>query len=219
MLVVGFGDSITEAKYLPIQDHFLYRIGEAFGCKTINSGIAGDTTAKALVRLPRDVLRYRPDVCIFQFGMNDHVMKAPGTPHVRLVEFQNNLRTLADEVRAIRCNPVFCTVHPVIAGNAEQYYYRRHPEAWYRPLSVLGWIDAYNRAIRETAAETGAVLADIALHWQRRLDDGARLTSALRSLENGASDDGVHLTVQGYEWYAECLLEAFRRFPADMEAK
>ena len=37
----------------------------------VNAGVNGDSAAGGLARLDRDVLRFRPDLCVVNFGLND----------------------------------------------------------------------------------------------------------------------------------------------------
>lgn len=208
MLVIGFGDSITEAKNTATEAHFLYHIQQVFHADTINAGVRGNTTDTALRRVHEDVLRHHPDVCIVQFGLNDSVMTAPRAPAVPLPEFRNNLRTIVRALKSATCNAIVCTMHPIIPGDAETYYYRRHPAEWYEPLGVQKVMDQYNQAIRDLATDTNVVLADVARHWDHYLHTGGKLNDALVSLDNSQMDDGVHLTPLGYELYTQCILAA-----------
>jgi lysophospholipase L1-like esterase len=210
--IIGFGDSITAGGNVREEDKFLSRIAAAFGCKTMNAGVSGGTSAQGVKRLEQDVLGHKPDICIVAFGMNDHVHVASGRPRVPLPEFRQNLTYLCDCMKSVGIVPILCTVHPIIEGDENSYYYKRHPQEWYmNPAGAQAWIDMYNREIREVAHTAAASLADIALHWQRELDRGGQLADLLGTIDNSGKDDGVHPTAAGQKLYADCLTELIIR--------
>lgn len=76
--IVAFGDSITQVNHTTLgglnwTGYLSMGLYEIFpkGFTIINSGIGGDSMAKGLARLDRDVLRFNPDIVILSFGMND----------------------------------------------------------------------------------------------------------------------------------------------------
>lgn len=206
MKLAAFGDSITAGQYVAEQDTYLFKLQARFGCEAINAGVPGNTTAQGLARFERDVLSHRHDVCIVAFGMNDHVHTAMDTAKVPPELFRNNLITIIERLRSEQIVPVLCTVSPIIEGDAERYYYRRHPEEWYRnPQGAQAWIDLYNNVIRNVASSLGVPLADVARYWERYLMQGGSLEDLLRTEENSGTDDGVHPTPAGLDLFAECI--------------
>jgi len=207
MFVIGFGDSITAGVHLPKEDSYLARLGSKLLCRTFNSGVPGQTTQEALQRLEEDVLARRPNLCIIQFGMNDHVAAFPQMPKVPLPQFRDHLIQMVHALSDYGIAPVLCTVHPIIEGSAEAYYYARHPREWYAPSGAQAWIDRYNEAIREAAKLCDCALADIDLYWKRQIENGVELCDLLRTTENSGADDGVHPTPLGHRLYADCIAD------------
>ncbi|WP_442601891.1 SGNH/GDSL hydrolase family protein [Paenibacillus sp. KN14-4R] len=211
MLILGFGDSITSGVYLPVEDTYLYKLGQRFGCGTYNAGVPGNNTTQGLARIQTDVIVREPDLTIIEFGMNDHYATALNTHLVDKITFRHNLRQMVSQLCEIDCTPILCTISPIITGDATQYYYNRHPEAWYQhPLGAQAWLDEYSEIIRETAVELNVPLADIARKWAEYLAAGGTLTGpegVLRNLDNAGVDDGVHPTAKGHDLYADCIIE------------
>ncbi|OUS70801.1 hypothetical protein B1748_27840 [Paenibacillus sp. MY03] len=206
MKLAAFGDSITAGQYIAESDTYIYKLAKRFQCEAINAGVPGNTTGQGLARFDNDVLAKRPDICIVAFGMNDHVMEEDGVAKTPLAEFRSNLATIIDKLRAAEAVPVLCTINPIIEGDADSYYYRRHPMGWYRnPDSAQGWIDVYNEAIIEQAASLGVALADVARCWQTYIQQGGALGDLLRTVENSGTDDGVHPTAAGQALLAACI--------------
>lgn len=215
MKLAAFGDSITAGQYLNESDTYWRKLADRFGFEPIGAGVPGNTTGQGLERIERDVLAKRPDICIIAFGMNDHVHVAPESAKTPLPRFRDNLTRIVELMREADIDPLLCTIHPIIEGDAEKYYYNRHPREFYRnPDGAQAWIDAYNEQIRRTAAELEVPLADVALEWRRHLGAGGSLQKLLRTTENSGTDDGVHPTAAGQDLYAACIGEALsRKFP------
>ena len=71
-VVVFFGDSITHAGHYHEYISNFYRTRYPDRCiRFVNSGIGGDTAARAFSRIPEDVAEYKPTHVTFHFGMND----------------------------------------------------------------------------------------------------------------------------------------------------
>jgi len=151
--VVAFGDSITVGYGRPNQHKSGRATPARFDLNLINAGVSGNTSSQGLA--PHDGgcgLRRNPDFVIINFGMNDHVLTAPGNRKVSTNTFQSNLITMIDTVRAANAIPILVTVNYIIEGDATQYYYHRHPAAYY--TSVGGaqvWLDSYIQIVRDVA--------------------------------------------------------------------
>lgn len=208
MLLIGFGDSITAGVFMEPEDSYLNRLKRSCGIEIVNAGVPGNTTTQALLRMQEDVLNRQPDFCTVQFGMNDHYAVGLNQPNVPRDVFRSNLEQIVHALKAINCEPILCTIHPIIEGTDTTYYYSRHPRAWYEsPPGVQAWIDSYNEIIRAVATQTDTRLADVAERWERELCAGRQLEELLLTLENSGRDDGVHPTVLGHALYAECIGE------------
>ena len=62
--VVCFGDSITTRGY-PAE------LAALLNVEAINAGVGGNSTAKGLKRITKDVLQKSPDIVVIFFGTND----------------------------------------------------------------------------------------------------------------------------------------------------
>lgn len=206
MKIVCFGDSITAGHNVAENERFVNLLADRFGCTVINAGVPGNTTGQGLARFESDVLAHRPELCVIAFGMNDHVQRELGVAKTPLSDFHANLTRIVEGLREVNAVPVLCTINPIIEGDDEHYYYRRHPQAWYRdPDGAQAWIDLYNDTIRERAAALDVALADVDKHWRQALEKGERLEQLLRSIENGGVDDGVHPAPEGQALFAACI--------------
>ncbi|TMV52687.1 hypothetical protein FE783_00375 [Paenibacillus mesophilus] len=209
MKLACFGDSITAGQYLSDADTYARKLADRFQCEVINAGVPGNTTGQGLARFERDVLGHRPELCVIAFGMNDHVNKEPGVAKTPIADFRANLTQIIDRLRSENIIPVLCTANPIIEGDADSYYYHRHPKEWYRnPDGAQAWIDLYNEEIRALAGSLGVTLADVALKWRQYTEQGGQLSDLLRTVENSGTDDGVHPTAAGQDLFASCIGDA-----------
>lgn len=200
--VVAFGDSLTYKSPKLRWPHWLDLLTETFRWHLVNSGVPGNTTAKAMERIQADVLDHRPDLVLVSFGMNDHVMHGKNKPQVGLPQFSQHLAAMADNIRKVGAEPVFVTTHAIVEGSAgekENYYYNRHDPAFYADVGgALAWLDNYMEAVRTVGSEMGVRVADVRKESDKT--DSRQLTT-----------DGVHLSEIGHLVYNKVvsdLLEA-----------
>ena len=75
--IICFGDSITEGHRLRRINSYPYQLGLLLGKEVVNTGISGETSSEALLRLKKDVLERKPRLVIVQFGGNDPYRQIP----------------------------------------------------------------------------------------------------------------------------------------------
>ena len=73
----------------------------------INAGVAGDTSAKALARLEREVLAQSPDTVLVMFGAEDALQG------METKAFRENLKKIVDGIAARNACPVLMTPTPI----------------------------------------------------------------------------------------------------------
>ena len=199
---VALGDSITYGYGVPAETNWVKQLQARFNLDMINAGVSGNTSSQGLARLQSDVLVAQPDFVIINFGMNDHVMTSLDHPQVSQATFRSNLSLMIDQVRRINAIPILVTVNYLIEGDASQYYYNRHPAAYYANVGgAQAWLDSYLQIVRELAAEKNVDLVDV-----RAACHEYDCYQFLRSLANGAAmDDGVHPYLLGSNVYAQLI--------------
>ncbi len=123
--IVGFGNSITEAKtqmpdenkrWLKILDRKLSYFYPNYSFTVINSGIGGNSAREAMARFDKDVLMYNPNYVLLELGGNNN---DPGRPERRVLpnEFMDHLSHFKDslpektKVIVITFPPVFYDLH------------------------------------------------------------------------------------------------------------
>jgi len=126
--VICFGDSLTYGTGAVPNKSYPAQLAEMIGQPVINAGRPGDTTARALQRLERDVLSKAPRIVLITLGGND--MKNG-------VDKKTAFKNLREIVEAIQAREAL-----VIVGG----------------VKVLFWDRGYENEYEKLAAETGALL-------------------------------------------------------------
>jgi acyl-CoA thioesterase I len=183
MKVVCIGNSIVKG--------FPHRQGQSFpsvlrertGWQVINKGVNGDTTAMVLQRFPKDVLEHQPDKVVILTGANDFIYQTASP-----AEAMNNMELMIDMAREKRIEPVLMTplqcdpsqaAREWMAGESVDYQLVNEK---LRELSML---------IRLTSKVRGCALVDLELKYKGF----------------GKYIDGLHPTVEGQAWIAQCITE------------
>ncbi len=208
MLLVAFGDSITAGVYVNVEEAFPSLIKKSTSLEVVAAGVPGNNTDQGKQRLPNDVISYQPDLVLIEFGMNDHYLVDFGNYNISPVKFKENLEQMILKSREKGAKPFLINIQPVIEGDERDYYYSRHPVAYYEPLGgVNGVIDYYNKIILELALNTNTPLIDINKAFreaEKTLE--LTLTDLISTKENSGRSDGVHPTPKGHLIYAETIL-------------
>jgi lysophospholipase L1-like esterase len=122
--IVALGDSNTELtwhtagrlNWVGLLQEALFEKHGANLATVINAGRCGDTAAAAVTRLDRDVTRFRPDLVIVAFSMNDAFQGKAG-----LAAFSEGIRRIVGELREkCACEVLLRTTNPVVAMNAPE---------------------------------------------------------------------------------------------------
>jgi acyl-CoA thioesterase I len=82
----------------------------------INAGVSGDTAAKGLARVKKDVLSKNPRIVIIELGGNDDMQKIP------LATTKNNLQKIIDMVNDGRRKIYICKFYPWTDEQYEKTY-------------------------------------------------------------------------------------------------
>lgn len=181
--LVALGDSLTA------MGSWSKLVAEELNMVLVNSGIGGDTSADALARFERDVVKKNPDFVLIGLGTNDFVREGQGNtkPKVSLEDYRANLQTMIDGVKALDAVPILITAPYVQEG-------AYGPASNYEDAGGLNpALDAYIEVVRALAKENGIGLIDI-----HKICDDYALNEFLIS-------DGVHLADTGNRVYADAI--------------
>lgn len=218
--VVFLGDSVTHGcfevsfdgeKYHPVFDEehsytaifrrMVKTLYPATQLNIVNSGISGNTAAKGLERLSRDVLAYHPDLVVVCFGLNDCTAGLDG-----IDTYARNMREIVERVKASGAEVIVMT--PSATTDSVHYLLptarEREDAGHLAALTREGVVDAYMDAARAVAAECEVALVDCYAIWKKFAAAGVEINEILSNKINHPTRE-LHL-VFAYE----LLREVFR---------
>lgn len=204
--VVAFGDSTTATRgNLNIYANRLETDFEArnIDAHVVNAGVPGNHTQDARLRFEQDVLAYRPDVSIIQFGINDaaiDVWKTPPatTPRVDLKQYEENLEHFVTVLKAQGSQIILMTPNPLrwVPQMLELY-----GQAPYQPLDEDGLnviLTDYAETLRNVAQRHNVPLVDV---YQAFEDYGDQAGQSVNDLLL----DGLHPNDAGHQLIGQLL--------------
>ena len=200
-LIVCFGDSLTAGYQSPTPDRPQRRdtpygefLQERLGPRAtvVVSGVCGELTGEMVARFSRDVIAKQPASVIILGGTND--LGCQFSP----AEVLHNLRTMYDRALAEKVRPIAVTVPSIrIPGDVGTGEGR-------------AWLEEHIRRRREL----NAMIQRVCLEKQLSCVDlfAATLEGDSGLLAQPYSNDGLHLSTDGYRRLAELLYaEVFSR--------
>ncbi|WP_447972547.1 SGNH/GDSL hydrolase family protein [Nitrospira sp. Kam-Ns4a] len=193
-LIVCFGDSLTAGYQAPTLDcpsvretpyGVFLRERLAGAARVAVSGVCGEVTADMAARFGADALAAKPAFVIILGGTNDlGWWLAPR-------DILQNLVAMYEQALAAGTQPIAVTVPSIRIGGEPGTPAER---AWEQAL--IAPREALNRMIAEFCAGRGLACVDL---FQATLEPGTR------RLARAYSNDGLHLTTDGYRRFADLL--------------
>lgn len=93
-IILAFGDSLTEGVGAPDGAGYPAQLARLTGRTVVNAGVAGETTADGLARLPETIETHAPALMILLMGGNDVLRNQD------LAEAKRNLAQMIEQARA-----------------------------------------------------------------------------------------------------------------------
>jgi len=103
-VIVCFGNSITYGVGAEHEESYPALLSNMINRSVVNSGVAGDTTRDAYLRLEEDVLVHEPYCVIIELGANDFLQKFP---HEQTIK---NLEAIIQKIQSVGSMVVLCDV-------------------------------------------------------------------------------------------------------------
>jgi acyl-CoA thioesterase-1 len=118
-VLVAFGDSLTAGTGASPGNDYPSQLGRRLNTLVVNCGVGGDTSARALARLDKEVLPLNPDIVIVILGGNDLLHGVPQR------EAERNLSTIIERLQACGAVVVLGEIRGVpLAGDYGSMYRR-----------------------------------------------------------------------------------------------
>jgi len=159
----------------------------------INSGIGGDSAAGGLARIERDVLRFMPDMCVVNFGLND--------VNGELDKYTRSLDGIFKALKEHNILTVFMTCNMLNTRVIEELV-SPHYLAYANKTAEMqnsGKLERYLDAAKTVAYRNGAMICDAHRRWLDMHKSGLDVSMMLA---NGIN----HPTRELHGLFAGCLL-------------
>ena len=151
----------------------------------INAGISGDSAANGADRLERDVLRFRPDLTVVCFGLNDCVR---GPEYAE--EYGQSLRCIFRKLLESGSEVIYMT--PNMMNTCVDRDHIKEPilidmAEYCMKMQTEGVVDAYLEQGKQAAEEYGVPVCDVYEKWKTLNRCGADITGLLANRINHPS--------------------------------
>lgn len=197
--IVFLGDSVTEGcfglyptdygfdTYRSPEDGYVKKAEKilcakygAENIKIINSGVSGDSTAKAALRVENDVYAHQPDIVVVATGLND-IFKPIGSTRENYDVLISSVKKCGAKIIVMTPNMMNTYVHPETVPCAMKV------AATTAERQNDGTLDKIVEVERETAKKYGASVCDVYLYWKKLYSQGRDVTVMLENLINHPS--------------------------------
>jgi lysophospholipase L1-like esterase len=211
--IVCFGDSVTFGWNIRYDLSYPYLLGKNLVGKypevrVINCGVGGNTVTDALARIEKDVLSYKPDLVIINFGLNDGMLKkqAGNTlpaaeslyfkkdstyffPQVNISDFDERYRQIMNLLKANNISVIVLGMSPVndnFPAGQQADFQKKQKDIYL----------VYNERIRKIAAENTLDFLNI---WE--------IFSSQNAQDEYLQPDGIHPSEAGQELISESVFK------------
>ncbi|MFT4412857.1 SGNH/GDSL hydrolase family protein [Fredinandcohnia humi] len=213
MKIVCFGDSLTrgvsfvKGRMRILKENYpaflqeLVSSNKGENLSILNKGVFNDNSDLLLSRLDKDVLHENPDYVIINVGGNDcnfhwdEVASRPDEEHqpiVPLDRYIENIKQIIQQIRESNITPVLMTLPPLDPVRYYKLLAERYGSSISHWISLQGgiehWHGLYNRSLSTLAEQLEVCKIDV----RTALKQSGDLLYLI-------SDDGIHLTSEGYK--------------------
>ncbi len=217
-LIAFLGDELTDTP-TPSQTESFPMLVETFlsakhgdlKIRTLNAGWEGDTAARALLRLQRDVLVHKPDVVVICLGLNDPEYQPVSDD--RLAAYRAALKAIIEQCQAAGARVWVITPPSVDEALGRKVRARRNGEPAIGDLAAV----QYNQVLARYAAaamEVAAAAKVGAVDWF-----GLSMATRQAHASNPAfalSSNGLNMLPRTHALVAAALLEAWGARPIEV---
>ncbi|WP_044022283.1 SGNH/GDSL hydrolase family protein [Bacillus sp. SG-1] len=228
MKIVCFGDSLTrgvsyvKGRLRIVKENYPNILQQLFSennkeVSVVNKGVFNDNSELLLNRLEKDVIKERPNYVIIEIGGNDcnfnwhEVAEKPWEKHQAIVpmnQYLDNLKAIITNIKQHDIIPVVATLPPLDPVRYYKNISEKYSPAISHWISEVGGIDywhgLYNRNLNKLTEEYNILKVDV--------------RSALKkagNLMDFISDDGIHLTEEGYKILSQEIYRNIEKWSAE----
>jgi len=183
--IAAIGDSLTAGwmvrkGYIDFFREMLQARYPETRIRMLAKGVPGDTADSGAYRLKWDVLEYRPDCILIQYGINDAYLGFTAG------QFKRYIREMIEGIKADPNADIVLVTSSYLGSNEEN-----------------GFVAEFYQTLVELGTEYGAAVALTHQYWKDKMDEGEVDFLSL------VQYDMVHPTELGYRLMAEALMKLF----------
>ena len=183
--ISALGDSLTAGwmvrkGYIDYFKELLQQKYPGAPVRIVARGVPGDTADSGAYRLQWDILEYRPDCVLIQYGINDAFMG------FTTGQFGNYIRRIIEGIKADSGADIVLLTSSFLGSNEEN-----------------GLVEEYYRQLVDLGTEYGLGVSLTHRYWKEKIDEGEADFLSL------VQYDMVHPTELGYRLMAEALMTLF----------
>ncbi len=218
MKIVCFGDSLTRGvSFVKGRMRILKENYPAFlqqfasdHITVINKGVFNDNSDLLLSRVEKDVIDEHPDYVIINIGGNDcnfkwdEVAKNPEDEHQPIVpieRYMENLKKLIQRIQETNSIPILMTLPPLDPVRYYKLLAQTYGSSISHWISLQGgiehWHGLYNRSLNSLAEQLNVLKIDVRTAMKHA-----------GNLNDFISDDGIHLTGEGYKTMSSAIFSS-----------
>jgi lysophospholipase L1-like esterase len=133
----------------------------------IYGGINGDNATRGLGRVQRDICRFKPDLTIFSFGLNDSNFGLEN-----LEKYKESLKGIIDALRACGSEMIFMTPNMVADQVSEEINDADLRAIYKSSVDIMNvTFEKYIDAARAVCAENNVTVCDCTAIWKKLKDN------------------------------------------------
>ncbi|MCX7704700.1 MAG: SGNH/GDSL hydrolase family protein [bacterium] len=199
--VVLFGDSMSWSpgvamgeRYADfIEEKLSNKFGENWIVDVAACGDGGNTAQEGFGRLERDCISYQPHIVVLSFGANDSI-RAPDRE-----QFKTFYRKIINEIKQNATKHIILETIPTLDQN--RHSQKDNPKALFYG-GLENYLEFFSHSfIREVAKNEDLILYDRFKIYHQEIEKNPSLREKL------IQKDGVHLTKEGNEFFAQHLIK------------
>ena len=217
-VVIGFlGDSVThgcfeiyrsgaeaiETEYRSYDAYhnklkgMLETVNPSVTINVLNAGISGDRALGGLERIERDIIAYKPDLCVVCYGLND-----VNAGIDKIDEYASALDGIFKKLKTADIETIFMTPN-MMATYVSSDVYDEKIILTIKNISehqINGDMEAYMERAKEVCELNGVVVCDCYKKWKKLYENGTDVTRLLANRVN-------HPTEKMHNLFAYSLFE------------
>ncbi len=154
----------------------------------VNSGISGDSAYGGNARFERDIAKYKPDLVVVGFALNDCMQGEEGK-----ARYESSLESIFNKVAALGAECIMLTPN-LMNDRVSPHIIDERIKNLAVSFARDNRLDEYVEIARRTAARCGVTVCDVYARWKRMQELGVDTTELLSNKLNHPTREMNNMT-------------------------